>query len=556
MDKKGKKEKYFQKEKEHNKIKDIKPKKEENESKEPISIQRKMRWIIFIILITVYIVISMDQGILSSTTTQLMEDFGMSERELGGFGSMSSLGSSLGCICSFTLINKFNRKYLLLSSICFDVLCLFFTTQTSNIILLYVCRTIAGLSQNFVSVYLPVWSDQFGVHKYKSIMISIIHLSSSIGYLFGYISGMLIGWENSFYLQNILIISHMLVIFVLLPDKYFSMTLMPLKARQQFSNLNKKENKVEENQEEENKEDEIIVNKINDIDVDINDENYKENQHLIGNKKEVLKEEDNESLFEDIQIVNNEDIRKESILVHLKVLIKSPIYLLMNTTLTSVFLIVAAVQFWINDYLENCLSIKNKNTRLYSFSAVVITSPPAGIMLGGILMGKLGGYDTEKAIYLPIIASFFVSVLANIAPLVTKIYFFFPIFWFYLFFGSLLLPVARGIVLVSIPRKYGGPANAVSNLIYSIIGRLPGPNLYAFYKSKFDKDSRIPFWLLLNTAIIGFISALCCLKFQKEKYRKLNQGNDEDEDEEEKIVIEEKDENEIKNEEQEINDEK
>ena len=85
---------------------------------------------------------------------------------------------------------------------------------------------------------------------------------------------------------------------------------------------------------------------------------------------------------------------------------------------------------------------------------------------------------------------------------------------------------------------------------------MPGPNLYAFYKSKFDKDSRIPFWLLLNTAIIGFISALCCLKFQKEKYRKLNQGNDEDEDEEEKIVIEEKDENEIKNEEQEINDEK
>ena len=122
----------------------------------------------------------------------------------------------------------------------------------------------------------------------------------------------------------------MLVIFVLLPDKYFSMTLMPLKARQQFSNLNKKENKIEENQEEENKEDEIIVNKINDINVDINDENYKENQHLIGNKKEVLKEEDNESLFEDIQIVNNEDIRKESILVHLKVLIKSPIYLLFS----------------------------------------------------------------------------------------------------------------------------------------------------------------------------------------------------------------------------------
>ena len=93
--------------------------------------------------------------------------------------------------------------------------------------------------------------------------------------------------------------------------------------------------------------------------------------------------------------------------------------------------------------------------------------------------------------------------------------------------GSILLPVARGIVLVSIDKKYNGPANAVSTLIYSIFGKLPGPNLYAFYKSKFtDKHSRIPFWLLLNMAIPGFLATLICVKFQREKYRKLrNEDN-------------------------------
>ena len=536
----------------HNKIIDVDTQKTEDKSKDPISISRKIRWIIYIILTSVTIVMTIDQGVLSSTTSELKEDFDMSDRELGGFGSMSSFGSSIGCVCSFALINKFNRKYVLLTTMSIVVLSLFFITRTSNLMLLYLCRILAGLSQNFLSVYIPVWSDQFGVHKYKSIMLAIINISSSLGYLLGYILGMFMGWESAFYLQIILIISHIVGIFVLIPDKYFSMTLMPLKAKLQFSNLKK------ENKEEEKKEDEIFINKINDIDIDINDPEYKNEHQLIEEKeeKEKNKKEEEKKVElkeEDTEIVNNEDVRKESILVYLKVLIKSPIYLLMNTTLTSVFLIVSAVQFWINDYLENCLSIKNEKTRLYAFSAVVITSPPIGIMLGGILAGKLGGYDTEKAIYIPIFSSFFVTVLANIAPLTTKLYFFMPIFWTYLFLGSVLLPVSKGIVLVSVEKKYGGPANAVSSLIYSIVGKLPGPNLYAFYKSKCDENSRIPFWLLLNTAIIGFLSSLLCLKFQKEKYRKLIG----EKDEEEKVIIEEKDENEsaIKNEEEETNDE-
>ena len=162
-----------------------------------------------------------------------------------------------------------------------------------------------------------------------------------------------------------------------------------------------------------------------------------------------------------------------------------------------------------------------KKKRLISFAAVAITSPPLGIILGGILAGKLGGYDTENAIYIPIFSSFLVSILANIAPLTIKLHIFLPIFWTYLFLGCVLLPVARGIVLVSVDKKYNGPINAISTLIYNVIGKLPGPNLYAFYKSKFDKNSRIPFWLLLNIAVPGFLASFICLKYQKEKYRKL-----------------------------------
>jgi len=524
---------------------DIKQYKDDNNSV-IVPLSRKMRWAVFITLISITILSDLDQGILSSTTSILMKDFGMTERELGGLGGMIFLGTALGCVCSFTLINKFNRKYLLLGTMCFDVLSLFFTTQTNNLFLLYFCRVIAGFTLSFLNIYIPVWSDQFGIHKHKSIFLSIIHLSSNFGYLFGYVLGILMGWENSFYLENILIIIHIVVIFMFLPDKYFSMNLMPLKAKFELYNkketINKKDGQIEK--------DEKLIKNINDINLNINTvDDEEKNQNLIDNKnkeeeKKEMLEEDNNSLFEDIK-KKNQDISKESILSHSKVLIKSPIFILMNITLASMFIIVSAVQFWINDYLEYGLLMEDEKKRLYAFAFVVITSPPAGIILGGILSGKVGGYDTEKAIYIPLITSFFVCIIANIVPLTSNLFIFLPFFWIYLFLGSVLLPVANGIILVSVDKKYAGSANSVSTLIYNILGRLPGPNLYAFFKSQInDKNSRIPFWLLLNMAIPGFVAVLICVKFQKQKYRNLKNLNL---PEEEKLIFDNKEnENNIK----------
>jgi MFS family permease len=524
---------------------------------EPITISRKIRWITFIIIVTVSIIMGLDQGVLSSTTSYLTEDFNMTERELGGFGGMVFLGTALGCVFSFTLINKFNRKYLLLVTMCLDVLCLFFTTQTTNLILLYLCRTISGFTQSFLSIYLPVWSDQFGVHKYKSIMLSIIHLSSSLGYLLGYVLGILMGWENSFILENICIIIHILAIAIFLSDKYFSMTLMPLKAK--FALINEEEKNHKE--ESIDKEDKVLYNDIKKIDINLSDnneklidkdENNEENDEEKKDEKngeknneeeneEKKKEEDEVSLFEDIK---DKDEKKESILSHVKILAKSPIFILMNIALASLFIIVSAIQFWISDYLENVLLIEDEKTRLYAFAIMVITSPVAGILLGGILSGKVGGYDTEKAIYIPLFASLGVSIMANIVPLANNIYTFGVLFWIYLFLGSILIPVANGIIIVSVEKKYAGSASSVSILLYNVLGRLPGPNLYAFFKSLFeDKSSNVPFRLLLNVAIIGFLSILICVKFQKIKYKKLRESLKKEKEEEEKIIIDNNEDN-------------
>ena len=504
----------------------------EQETPSLIHISRKIRWIVFSILCCVSILMGVDQGILSSTTNDFKGS--MTEVELGGLGGMIFLGTALGCIFSFLVINKINRKYLLLGTMSFDVLSLFFTTQTTNIGLLYLCRVVAGFTSAFVNVYLPPWTNQYGIHKYKSIMISLIHIASSLGYIFGYVSGMYIGWKDSFFLQNILLIVSILVIFILMPDKYFSMSLMPVKSKLELNKLNESKDQVEtttntnKSEEEKMKKDIKIDLKINENKVEEKRDNLiyiESNEKKEEGEDKESKEEDEASLFENE--LKEEDIRKESIINHLKALIKSPIFILMNVTLSSMFIIVSAIQFWINDYLEFGLLIEDKNARIICFGFVVATAPAAGIILGGVLAGKVGGYDKEKAIYIPLITSFGVVILANLCPIFTNLILFLPLFWTLLFLGSVLLPVANGIVIVSVEQKYSGSASAASILIYHILGRLPGPTLYAFLKSMVnDPNSRIPFWLLLNVSIAGFLAVLFCVKFQKEKYRNLR--NDEE----------------------------
>ena len=95
-------------------------------------------------------------------------------------------------------------------------------------------------------------------------------------------------------------------------------------------------------------------------------------------------------MFKDIE-AKDKSTKKESIFNDLKVLVKSKIFILMNIILASLFIIVSAIKFWINDYMENGLFIEDEKKRLYAFEIVTITSPMVGIILGGIISGKIGG---------------------------------------------------------------------------------------------------------------------------------------------------------------------
>ena len=503
----------------------------------PITLSRKVRWIIFAIFIYFTIVIELDQGTLSSSTDSISKDIELNDNELGGLGSMIFLGKSLGCLLFFSLINKLNRKYMLLVTSLLLILSLILTTQTKNLTLLYISRIIAGLTQSYVSIYFPVWADQFGVHKYKSLIMTCHHLASSMGSLLGYVIGVWLGWKLGFYLQSILIvIPNILLIFI--SNKFFSISLMPIKSKMKL--LEKPEDKDKEKTKE-NKETDKIEKEIKNIEPIVlddasekekpkeeNKEQEEDKDKLIEEEKKEEKEgeinlEDDISLFEDIQ-KRGDNKSTGSILPQIKAIIKSPLFILINITLCSIYAIVAAVQFWINDYLQYGLKIEDPQTRFIMFGVVVVTAVPAGMVVGGIFLTKVGGYESEKAIYIPLIFSLIVTIFANLAPLSSNAYVFLPLFWLYFFSGSAVIPAANSLSLVSVEKKYAGAASSTNILLCNVLGRFPGPNLYAAFKSLIDDNSsRIPMLMLLNLSFIGFVAVLIALKFNKQKFIKLRE---------------------------------
>ena len=550
-------------------------KKAEEESKAPITLSRKMRWIVYFILLYISIVMELDQGVLSSTTDSLSKDMELNDSQLGGLGSMIFLGKSIGCLIFFTLINKLNRKYMLLVTSFLTILSLILTTQTKNLALLYICRIVVGIAQSYLGIYSPVWADQFGIHKYKSIILSLQHLSSSLGYLFGYVMGIWLGWVLAFYVQNIMLLIP-IVILIFISDKFFSMSLMPIKSKLKLLKTENEDNKEKKEEKKDKIEDEIKKIKTTILDDSYEEEKidnkhngeFKEKDGDNNNEEESINLDDDISLFEDLQ-KQGEDMSKGSIKLQIKAIIKSPLFILINITLCSIYAIVAAIQFWINDYLQYGLKIEEAQTRFIMFGSVIVTSPPLGMIIGGIILSKVGGYEAEKAIYIPLIASLIVVIFANLAPLSTNVYIFLPLFWVYFFSGSAVIPAANGISLVSVDKKFAGAASSISILVYNVLGRFPGPNLYAFFKSWVDDpSSRTPMWLLLNVSVIGFLAVLFSLKFNKQKFIILreellkkeskeeekedninndNNGHNYNNEEVETLIIDNKDEDEINN---------
>ena len=427
-------------------------------------IKRHIRY--FIYTIELLCQFNFDQGGIAASTKDIKSYFKMTDRELGSFGGISFLGTTIGGIISLSVINKIKRKHLILFFLACNILSLYFPTIICSKILLILCRIITGFAQSFMSIYISVWIHQFGIYKNKSLMMSLIPVPSAIGYLIGYICAVFTNWRITFRI-NVLLCTIYFICFFVLKDKYFSKN--------------------------------IIAKKM------INLENINDSINKI-NLEEI-------SLFEDIE--DKIDTNKNtSIFEHAKICFKSKLFCFSTMSLITLLLILSGIQFWINDFLENAIHILDKKERLFYFIVIILVTITGAPLTSGIIMQKLGGYESNKIIFLPLfccIVSLIFSNLLFIFPQKNIVAF---LVGGYLFSGCIMISCLNGIIMSTIPKEYTGSASSISNLLYNICGRLIGPYFYGVNRSLFGINSKTPMIILLDIKIITLI---CLFNYYKNK---------------------------------------
>ena len=340
---------------------------------------------------------------------------------------------------------------------------MFITTITIDKLVLYSSRVVLGFSSVYFGIYVPVWTDQFGMRNMKSIMFTFINISFTIGGLFGSIlSTYLSSWKICFYIETtvILVITSVTLLF---SEKYFS------------------------------------------------------------NKLYSKQESKRESVFMEIQTNSDKDnngVDKSN--NNFCMLFKKKIFLAYSFGVAFAFIPMIGFGTFAYSYLENVLGVKDKTKRLFSMSLLTLIMP-VGSLIGGVIGQCAGGYQTKKA-HLLVNFLLLISVIGGLLlPHMKDIFHFTFVNLTMSLSFSALFPCVMGIIINSVPLEMKVMASSFNSFINNLIGTLPSPYLYAIINEKYrERQPNAALMILYMFPLITLVLFVygTCVKYN------INEGED------------------------------
>ena len=442
------------------------------------SLNKGIRWSLMTIFTLLYIVLMFNVGIFNAATSQIKKDFKLNDTEFGLLGTFNGGGRIIGTLIFMLIINKYNRKFILIIPLFINSLSIYLFTITENKKLLNIERGINGICQVFGFIYFPIWIDQFGIQKKKTLMMTFIQLAAPLGMVSGYLINNIIGsknWRQGFYIE---FICELILLFILLfyPKTYFAKNVF-FKYQIEKPSLNK---------------DSLLNNKRS------------TSIFYIPNKNK--NQENNSFCFNIFLILSN------------KIFICSVLY--KSTTQ----FICSGIGFWLTDFLEKQLNVKDNLSKIISYIIVIIGGPCLGLFLGGFLGSLTGGYEKKKSVLLIFFLQLIASVVGSLIYFSKNVKNFNLIMCIFFIFNSAVIPVNTGLILWSIPKELKGLGNGINSLITTFLGKFPAPYIYGLIQQNFYYiNNKIGMLFLMGIAYIGVLFLFLAFIFRN--YSKENRNN-------------------------------
>ena len=447
------------------------------------SLNRGIRWVLMIIFTLLYAFLMLNVGIFTAATNQLKEDLRLDNEQYGLLGSYNGGGKIIGTVIFMIIVNRFNRKYLLIIPLFISSISIFLFTRFENRYILYILRGINGICQVFGFIYFPIWIDQFGIQKRKTLMMTLIQLAAQFGMVGGYLINYLIGsknWKNGF---NIEFIGECGLLFLILffPRIYFSRNIY-YKSEGGDSRKSKRA-------------------KIND--------------DLFDNDKKELFLKSGKSPDSIFYAENKKSQMTGSFFSNIISLLTNKLFMFAVLYKSTTQFICAGIGYWISDFLHNVLGEKNEKIKFESYLIIIIGGPLIGMVIGGFLGSLTGGYEKKASIILIFILQFIASIIGIFVIYCDTASAFNIIMGFFFVFNSAVVPINSGFILWTVPKEMKGLASGISNLIVTFLGKFPAPFLYGFIQeNSSDKNSKNGMIFLMSIAFVGDVFLLLAAIFR------------------------------------------
>ena len=445
---------------------------------EPVLLNRSYRFVAYLVMVSIEMAINVSSGVLSAASKTIKKQYTMLDVEFGYFGLAQGIGRTFGSIFYTIMVNQISAKWLggAFSIVKGFVLAAFELTQSKWVLI--ILRGVIGFVHMPPSTYIPIWIDQYGFRKYKTVQMSFLQALVPVGKVLGFVLVNVFGeerWKLAYDVEGLYLVFCGLFI-VLSPIDYF----------------NRK----------------VVLMTDDERPTEYKEEKWKEIS--VFNRRVSRPGSKTQKLWNDLYtVITNYEFE-----------ICNCAKALQNGTQS-------CIHFWCGDFMINRLGMDGtKKTLIYTL--MNISGPSIGFLLSPIINKYFGSYETSHAPIVIMVIHLLTISFGLSATLINNV----PVFivCMTLFFGllSLSLAMTNGCLMISINKDLKGMCYSVGNITcMSITGAL-SPVIYGKVNDIFNPRG-IRFAGMLSVMLINGSASLFLFELARIKCKKEKKGEKKEE---------------------------
>ncbi|ESL06877.1 transporter protein [Trypanosoma rangeli SC58] len=395
----------------------------------------------------------------------IAEEWGLGTVRQGTLTSSVFLGNILGCPLSVHLFSHHNAKQVLVGSLILHTAFTFLFATLTNYEFALFCRFFIGITLSSVIVYVPVWVDIFAPRDRQSVWMASHNAGVPFGIMLGYTCGAFlpsytnVNWEWAFYIKCILTI----------PAVAY---LMRVDSRS-ISRPNRNRSESAPN---------VAAFAAADM-----------------------------SAAE--RVLNFLHSNMRSMWSSCIPLFRNTEYLCSTLAMCSLYFVVTGLQNFVTQYLREEPFNASMKTIMLGFGGAVVTAPVIGVIVGGILLDRIGGYQRNLRRVTTFVcvwgaaAAFFSVICIFVTDTMTFLFFISIV----LFCGGAIIPPGSGTVVTSVPELLRPAAAAFSQMMYNLLGNFSGP-MVCGYVAQWTGQLKYGIYTVLSCSAVGLIPMLVLLR--------------------------------------------